>query len=144
MLAGAMLWATANFTPARAFPGRGPTLTATAAEISKILGNSVSIHVTPEMEGTPIVPAVCKVVTEAIRDVARDEQSRGRLSRGVNVVLIEGQKTTLHEHFVTLKERVLTIQTVKDVSSIPKMRSLLDDVLKEFVQRDEKMEPAQK
>jgi hypothetical protein len=141
-LVGAVLCATPSRTPAFPFPGRGPSLTATASELSKTLGNSVSIHVAPEMEGSPIVPAVCKVVIEAIRDATHDEQSRERISRGLNVVLIEGQKTTMHEHFVTLKEHILTIQSVNDLSSIPKMRSLLADVLKEFVQRDEKMEPA--
>lgn len=142
MLAGAMLCVTANLNPLLAFPGRGPSLTATAAELSKILGNSVSIHVTPEMEGSPVVPAVCEVVTEAVRDATHDDQSRERLSRLMDVVVIEGQKTTLHEHFVTLKEHVLTIQTVNDPSTIPEMRSLLDGVLKEIVQRDEKMESA--
>lgn len=137
--AGAALLVSAGFSYTMAGPFSGPSLTATANDLGRVLGTEVTIHAAPELVDTKTLPIVCKTLEEAVEDVAKDSASRARLSRLLNVVVIEGQRTTMHEHFVTLKDHILTIQTINDPSEAADLRSLLADVLKKILLEDEKM-----
>lgn len=140
--AGAMFFSTANLTRAFAGAHSGLSLTSTASELSSILGTDVTIHVTAEAANSKTLPIVCKALVDAVADVIREVDDKARIGRLMDVVVIDGRRPAMHENFVALKNHVLIIQTINDPSDAADLRALVSDVLKKFIQPDEKMELA--
>ena len=139
---GAIFFSFVNLQRGFAGPYSGPSLTTTASDLSRILGTQVTIHATAEVANSKTLPIVCQALLEAVGDVATDAESAVRLGKLLNVVVIEGPRTSMRENSVRLKDHVLTIQTIQDPSEADDLRSAVADVLKKLLQRDAKMEPA--